>query len=305
MVLGPAPNSGIPGAPANWVPPPGMETHISVLFLDLNADDLSANEQLIGPHASGVNSILPKEHGSQFFYLPIIKHSKDEISATAAWDSSVHDSVHLNRVTPQNERIYLILKITVQLSHPAAMELVLRKRIAANIYNKQSFTQSLKRRISLKNIWYACGVTYEIVSNIPKATEEIEDRETLALMAARNESEGTSDGETYIEKYIRGVLQVENILSLERLRQAVTVKEALSAKTRHLQRSISTPNVHNVSSSRLDLSGCDEDKGWLEGHLDVIDCSSYQDISCYGTLPRDSPHKNKDNSGKVFLCFIC
>ncbi|XP_032078698.1 kinesin-like protein KIF13A isoform X7 [Thamnophis elegans] len=295
-VLVPAPNSGIPGAPANWVPPPGMETHVPVLFLDLNADDLSANEQLIGPHASGVNSILPKEHGSQFFYLPIIKHNKDEISATAAWDSSVHDSIHLNRVTPQNERIYLILKITVQLSHPAAMELVLRKRIAVNIYNRQSFTQSLKRRISLKNIWYACGVTYEIVSNIPKATEEIEDRETLALMAARNENEGTSDGETYIEKYIRGVLQVENILSLERLRQAVTVKEALSAKTRHLQRSISTPNVHNVSSSRLDLSGCDEDKVWLEGHLDAIDCSSYQDISCYGTLPRDSPHKNKDNN---------
>uniref|UniRef100_A0A8C3TUG0 Kinesin family member 13A n=1 Tax=Catharus ustulatus TaxID=91951 RepID=A0A8C3TUG0_CATUS len=175
-VFVPAPGSGIPGAPANWIPPAGMETHIPVLFLDLNA--------------------------------------------TAAWDSSVHDSVHLNRVTPQNERIYLIVKTTVQLSHPAAMELVLRKRIAANIYNKQSFTQSLKRRISLKNIHYACGVTYEIVSNIPKATEEIEDRETLALMAARSENEGTSDGETYIEKYTRGVLQVENILSLERLRQA-------------------------------------------------------------------------------------
>ncbi|XP_066479306.1 kinesin-like protein KIF13A isoform X2 [Tiliqua scincoides] len=299
-VLVPASDSGIPGAPANWIPPSGMETHIPVLFLDLNADDLSANEQLIGPHASGVNSILPKEHGSQFFYLPIIKHSKDEISATAAWDSSVHDSVHLNRVTPQNERIYLIVKITVQLSHPAAMELVLRKRIAANIYNKQSFTQSLKRRISLKNIWYACGVTYEIVSNIPKATEDIEDRETLALMAARSETEGMTDGETYIEKYTRGVLQVENILSLERLRQAITVKEALSMKTRHLRRSISTPNVHNVSSSRLDLSGCEEDKGWSESHLDILDySSSYQDISCYGTIPRDSPHRNKDAGGYV------
>uniref|UniRef100_A0A8D0H0V4 Kinesin family member 13A n=1 Tax=Sphenodon punctatus TaxID=8508 RepID=A0A8D0H0V4_SPHPU len=295
-VLVPAPDSGIPGAPANWTPPPGMETHIPVLFLDLNADDLSANEQLIGPHASGVNSILPKEHGSQFFYLPIIKHCDDEVSATAAWDSSVHDSVHLNRVTPQNERIYLIVKITVQLSHPAAMELVLRKRIAANVYNKQSFTQSLKRRISLKNIFYSCAVTYEIVSNIPKATEEIEDRETLALMAARSESEGTSDGETYIEKYTRGVLQVENILSLERLRQAVTVKEALSTKARHIRRSISTPNVHNISSSRLDISGCDEDeKGWSESHLDISDCSSsYQDVSCYGTLPMDSPRRSKD-----------
>ncbi|XP_013817526.2 kinesin-like protein KIF13A [Apteryx mantelli] len=298
-VFVPAPGSGIPGAPANWIPPAGMETHIPVLFLDLNADDLSANEQLTGPHASGVNSILPKEHGSPFFYLPIIKQSDDEVSATAAWDSSVHDSVHLNRVTPQNERIYLIVKTTVQLSHPAAMELVLRKRIAANIYNKQSFTQSLKRRISLKNIYYACGVTYEIVSNIPKATEEIEDRETLALMAARSENEGTSDGETYMEKYTRGVLQVENILSLERLRQAVTVKEALSTKARNIRRSISTPNVHNVSCSRLDLSACDEDdKGWSESHLDISDCSSsYQDVSCYGTLPRESPRKNKDGSG--------
>uniref|UniRef100_A0A5F8HK25 Kinesin family member 13A n=1 Tax=Monodelphis domestica TaxID=13616 RepID=A0A5F8HK25_MONDO len=295
-VLVPAPGSGIPGAPADWTPPAGMETHIPVLFLDLNADDLSANEQLVGPHASGVNSILPKEHGSQFFYLPIIKHSDDEVSATASWDSSVHDSVHLNRVTPQNERIYLIVKTTVQLSHPAAMELVLRKRIAANVYNKQSFTQSLKRRISLKNVFYSCGVTYEIVSNIPKATEEIEDRETLALMAARSENEGTSDGETYIEKYTRGVLQVENILSLERLRQAVTVKEALSTKARHIRRSLSTPNVHNVSSSRQDLSGCDEDdKGWSESHLDMSDCSSsYQDVLCYGTLPRDSPRRIKE-----------
>ena len=43
--------------------------------------------------------------------------------------------------------------------------------------------------------------------------------ETLALMAARGDSEETQDGETYIEKYTRGVLEVENILSLERLRQ--------------------------------------------------------------------------------------
>ncbi|XP_075441751.1 kinesin-like protein KIF13A isoform X4 [Ascaphus truei] len=293
-VLVPAPGSGIPGAPADWTPPAGMETHIPVLFLDLNADNLSANEQLIGSHASGVNSILPKEHGSQFYYLPILKHSDDEVSATASWDSAIHDSVHLNRVTPPSERVYLIVKATVQLSHPAAMELVLRKRIAVNVYNKQSFTQSLKRRMSTKNIMYSCGVSYEIVSNIPKATEEAEDRETLALMAARSEYEGTADGETYIEKYTRGVLQVENILSLERLRQAVTVKEAISSKTRHIRRSISTPNMQNVSTSRLDLSGCEEDdKGWSESQLDVSDCSSsYKDVSCYGSQPSDSPRRN-------------
>lgn len=33
-VLVPATGSGIPGAPADWTPPSGMEPHIPVLFLD-------------------------------------------------------------------------------------------------------------------------------------------------------------------------------------------------------------------------------------------------------------------------------
>lgn len=35
-VIVPAAGSGIPGAPANWDPPAGMEPHVPVLFLDLN-----------------------------------------------------------------------------------------------------------------------------------------------------------------------------------------------------------------------------------------------------------------------------
>ncbi|XP_044063365.1 kinesin-like protein KIF13A isoform X11 [Siniperca chuatsi] len=293
-VLVPAPGSGIPGAPADWTPPAGMEAHIPVLFLDLNADNLTVNEQLTGPHAAGVNSILPKEHGSQFFYLPIIRHSDEEVSAVCSWDSSIHDSVHLNRVTSPNERIYLIIKATVQLSHPASMELVLRKRIAVNVYNKQSFTQSLKRKMSLKNTLYSCGVTYDIVSNIPKASEEPEERETLALMAARGDSEETQDGETYIEKYTRGVLEVENILSLEKLRQAVTVKEALTAKGRHLRRSISTPNVQHSSCSKTDLTGCeDEDfKDHCE-YMDSTNCNPQEGSLC------TTPIKSKENPGLV------
>lgn len=37
----PAPGSGVPGAPADWDPPEGLEQHSPVLFLDLNADDFS------------------------------------------------------------------------------------------------------------------------------------------------------------------------------------------------------------------------------------------------------------------------
>ena len=35
-VLVPSAGSGIPGAPADWEAPAGMETHIPVIFLDLN-----------------------------------------------------------------------------------------------------------------------------------------------------------------------------------------------------------------------------------------------------------------------------
>ncbi|XP_031431833.1 LOW QUALITY PROTEIN: kinesin-like protein KIF13A [Clupea harengus] len=297
-VLVPAPGSGIPGAPAHWTPSPGMEVHTPVLFLDLNADSLAVSDQLTGPQIAGVNSILPKEHGSQFFYLPIIRHSDEEVSGVCSWDSSIHDSPHLNRITGPGERIYLIVKATVQLTHPANMELVLRKRIAVNIYNKQSFTQSLKRRMSLKNTLYSCGVTYEVVSNIPKASEEAEERETLALMAARGEvEEEAQDGETYIEKYTRGVLEVENILSLERLRQAVMVKEALSVKNRHIRRSLSTPNVQHSPCCRGELSGCeDEDfKSKCESQQDLTECVFQDPTVC----PSSTPTKNRENHGSA------
>lgn len=62
--------------------------------------------------------------------------------------------------------------------------------------------QSLKRRIFLKNIFYFCGVIYEIVFNILKVIEEIEDWEMLVFLVVRSENEGILDGEMYIEKYI-------------------------------------------------------------------------------------------------------
>ena len=52
-----------------------------------------------------------------------------------------------------------------------------------------------------------------------KASEDLEDRESLAQMAASQNDTDAADGETYIEKYIRGVSAVESILTLDRLRQ--------------------------------------------------------------------------------------
>lgn len=196
-VLVPAAGSGIPGAPASWDPPAGMEPHVPVLFLDLNADDLStqnSNEEL---SIAGLNSILPKEHGHKFFTLQIVQHFDKDICAIASWDSSIHENQALNRVTESNERVYLILKTTVRLSHPVPMDLVLRKRLAINIYKRQGFTDKLKKLVRGPDLCQ-CGVTYEVVSNIPKASEELEDRESLAKMAASGDDCSASDGETYI-----------------------------------------------------------------------------------------------------------
>ena len=52
-----------------------------------------------------------------------------------------------------------------------------------------------------------------------QASEDLEDRESLAQIAASQNEQGTSDGETYIEKYIKGVSAVDSILALDRLRQ--------------------------------------------------------------------------------------
>ncbi|PNF28377.1 hypothetical protein B7P43_G17067 [Cryptotermes secundus] len=246
-VLVPSAGSGIPGAPADWDPPPGMEPHVPVLFLDLNADDLSTHQSGDEVSVTGLNSILPKEHGNKFYNLPIIRHLEKDVCAVAAWDSSIHDSIYLNRVTEANERVYLILKTTVHLSHPATMDLVLRKRLSINIYKRQSITDRIRRKIVRSDCLNQCGVTYEVVSNIPKASEELEDRESLAQIAASGEDSSLSDGETYIEKYTRGVSAVESILTLDRLRQNVAVKELLQAQGQPLMRkTASVPNFSQI-----------------------------------------------------------
>lgn len=52
-----------------------------------------------------------------------------------------------------------------------------------------------------------------------KDAQGAEEREALARMAANVEDAASADSEAYIEKYLRSVLAVENILTLDRLRQ--------------------------------------------------------------------------------------
>ncbi|KAF3818447.1 hypothetical protein GH733_011864 [Mirounga leonina] len=81
------------------------------------------------------------------------------------------------------------------------------------------FAQSLLKKMSHRSSIPGCGVTFEIVSNIPEDAQGVEERETLARMAANVEDTASADSEAYIEKYLRSVLAVENLLTLDRLRQ--------------------------------------------------------------------------------------
>ncbi|XP_029155679.1 kinesin-like protein KIF13A isoform X3 [Nylanderia fulva] len=285
-VLVPAAGSGIPGAPADWIAPAGMEPHIPVLFLDLNADDLSTHQSGEEVSVTGLNSILPKEHGNKFYNLPIIRHLEKDVCAIAAWDSSIHDNVHLNRVTDANERVFLILKTTVRLSHPAPMDLVLRKRLALNIYKRQSITDRIFKRIVRTDFLMQTGVTYEVVSNIPKASEELEDRESLAQIAASGEDNSLCDGETYIEKYTRGVSAVESILTLDRLRQSVAVKELLQAQGQPLMRkTASVPNFSQIM--RFDTS------------MDSLNVTRSESVTDLNSEINGLPHPRRASIGHV------
>ncbi|XP_042301163.1 kinesin-like protein KIF13B isoform X3 [Sceloporus undulatus] len=253
-VMVPSAGSGIPGAPAEWTPVPGMETHIPVIFLDLNADDFSSQDNLDEAEAGGWDATLIAEDEDEFFELQIVKHHESEAKAEASWDSTVHNCSQLSKGTTGEQRVYLIVRVTVQLSHPAEMQLVLRKRICVNVYGKQGFAQSFLRRMSYRSSVPGCGVTFEVVSNIPEDAQGVEEREALARMAADVENAASADSEAHIEKYLRSVLAVENILTLDRLRQEVAVKEQLTGKRKLYRKSLSSPNVNRLSGSRQDLN---------------------------------------------------
>ena len=93
------------------------------------------------------------------------------------------------------------------------------------------------------------------MSNVPKASAELEDRESLAVMAASGQDLETEEGETYIEAYTKGLSAVDTILQLDRLRQSVAVKEKLKTvgtgaqQQQNMRKTMSVPNFVQMSQS--------------------------------------------------------
>uniref|UniRef100_A0A0R3TWU3 DUF3694 domain-containing protein n=1 Tax=Rodentolepis nana TaxID=102285 RepID=A0A0R3TWU3_RODNA len=104
-ILVPAPGSSLPGAPATEIPPLGVEQHTPLIFADI---DRAANKHLM----VGACSCLDGEDSKSFVTLPVIKNYATLIGALASWDSNLHESDLLNKITPSSERIYLIVKVS-------------------------------------------------------------------------------------------------------------------------------------------------------------------------------------------------
>ena len=58
-----------------------MGTRFIVIFACFVADDMSTPNVKEGMQAAGVNSILPKEHGTKFYTLPFVKNSEKDVSS--------------------------------------------------------------------------------------------------------------------------------------------------------------------------------------------------------------------------------
>ncbi|XP_057308656.1 kinesin-like protein KIF13A isoform X3 [Hydractinia symbiolongicarpus] len=259
-ILCPSSGSGVPGATMDWNPLPGMEKHVPVIFLDLDDNALSGCAD-IDAEPAGHHSFLSFEQSDSIIGLPILKYDQKRVTATSSWDSSIHDSVYLNRVTPNTERVYVILKVTLRLSSPALVNVILRKRVCVRIYKRPSLKDSLRKKFWRQtNVPTRCGNTFELISHIPRQSgEQTEERESLAQKAAIQVVSG--DGEELmdsdaIEKYNKGISHVENILNLHKLRQEVIVKEKLAAvgrsskslTARNMRKFASTPNLFNAPS---------------------------------------------------------
>ncbi|CAM4783139.1 unnamed protein product [Rotaria magnacalcarata] len=217
------------GSPACWIPPITIEMHRPIIFLDIDPLDKNKLNSIVGLQAA-----LTEENKTPMFALPLIQNASDQAYAIAQWDPTIHELATMNQVTAHDTLIYLIVKITVIVSQPAHMELVLRKRIAINIQKPEYWwpEKTLKTLLGTK-VYRGTSVVYEIVSQIPKNLHDIENRKQIDFRCLSNE---------YIEKYIQYGSNIDSNLLLDKLRQEVLLEEN-SEKEKIVRKSTSVPNI--------------------------------------------------------------
>lgn len=98
---------------------------------------------------------------------------QEQLRATASWDSTVHNTNSLNKITGNNDRVYGIIKVGVTLLHPPGLELVIRKRICLRVYKKMGLGATLMRAFAGR----VSTINYNHVSVTPIDAHLVGDQE--------------------------------------------------------------------------------------------------------------------------------
>lgn len=201
--------------------------------------------------------------------------SENSLKAIARWDSSCHQSLYLNQITPLNKDVYLTIKLNLRMKiintnssrslsdSSQYVDLTLRKRIAVCVYLQSSSSNKLMSLKSFKTLLSpsirpkpssraskskqanVSGVTYRIITTVPRLLTEIENRESLAIKAASsiteelknlaNEDRKQTGGHeaidnslSHFERYAKTIEAVDSILKRDRAQQLLKIEKILN-----------------------------------------------------------------------------
>lgn len=109
--------SGILGVLVEWILVFGMEIYIFVIFLDLNVDDFSFQDNFDDLEVGGWDVILIGEEEEEFFELQIVKQYDGEVKVEVFWDFVVYGCFQFSKGMFVDEWLFLIVCVMVQFSY--------------------------------------------------------------------------------------------------------------------------------------------------------------------------------------------
>ena len=181
----------------------------------------------------------------------------------AAWDTSLHNNVLLNRVTPSGERVYLTLSAYIDLEK-CTQPVVVTKDICLIVFGRDSrmFTRSnartLKQLFNFKQeqIMNRASSVYELILRrvIDTASPGVQRRERKVLDTSSTYVRGEENligwqprGDSLIFEHQWELEKITRIELVERMRHILAVRETLKHQDSQVTKL-------NMSSSRMNLA---------------------------------------------------
>ncbi|XP_048586987.1 kinesin-like protein unc-104 isoform X2 [Nematostella vectensis] len=212
----------------------------------------------------------------------------------AAWDSSLHNSILLNRVTPPGEVVYVTLKAYLEMDN-CCRPTCLTKELCLAVYNRDSKTspsRSMWRVLtgSSKPACYKYGGIYEL--NLHAADEtghalrprkKAVDTSNMYVRGEENLKGWRPKGPSLIDEHQKQLDRFDRILEVCKARHILSLADNLRSSPTS---SPATPNLQELFSP----SSCDS--GGLSRYSLASSCLSVCPLSCLQLLTRRGCMKN-------------